>query len=248
MIQLGQMECTAMALKKIKKQNISDIVFEQLQEQIINGTWEPGAKIPSETALSEELGVSRITVRNAFQRLISLGLIEAKQGGGTFVKDYTDADALGYIQPLLAYAKPNISNFLEFRAVMEPEMAALAAEKATDEQISDMERFAADYARTTLTDVDSLVTADMAFHFSVAEATMNPIIIKIYEMLREIYSSNLQQVIDRLGVDVGVKYHAMIVSSIRERDPVSARRHMREHLHETIRLYQSKTGSDEQNS
>ncbi|MBQ6470311.1 MAG: FadR family transcriptional regulator [Lachnospiraceae bacterium] len=237
-----------MALKKIKKQNISDIVFEQLQEQIINGTWEPGSKIPSETALSEELGVSRITVRNAFQRLISLGLIEAKQGGGTFVKDYTDADALGYIQPLLAYAKPNITYFLEFRAVMEPEMAALAAEKASDAQIAEMEQYAVNYAETALSDVDSLVSADMAFHFSIAEATLNPIIIKIYEMLREIYNRNLQQVIHSLGVDIGVKYHAMIVDSIRQHDPVSARRHMREHLQETLRLYQSKTGDPEKDS
>ncbi|MBE5996079.1 MAG: FadR family transcriptional regulator [Lachnospiraceae bacterium] len=233
-----------MALKKIKKQNISDIVFEQLQEQIINGTWEPGSKIPSETALSEELGVSRITVRNAFQRLISLGLIEAKQGGGTFVKDFTDADALGYIQPLLAYAKPNINYFLEFRAVMEPEMAALAAQKATEEQIDAMARFADEYAKTDLSDVDRLVSADMAFHFSVAEATMNPIIIKIYEMLREIYSTNLEQVIGSLGVDIGVKYHTMIVDSIRSHDPVSSRRHMRQHLQETLRLYQAKNDTE----
>lgn len=234
-----------MTLKKIKKQNISDIVFEQLQEQIISGTWEPGSKIPSETALSEELGVSRITVRNAFQRLISLGLIEAKQGGGTFVKDFTDADALGYIQPLLAYAKPDINYFLEFRAVMEPEMAALAAEKATDEQIAAMKKYADEYAATELSDVDRLVSADMAFHFSVAEATMNPIIIKIYEMLREIYSRNLQQVIHSLGVDIGIKYHSMIVSSIRERDAVSARRHMREHLQETLHLYQTRSASSD---
>ena len=116
-----------MALKKIKKQNISDIVFEQLQEQIMAGTWAPGEKIPSETALSEQLGVSRITIRNAFQRLISLGLIEARQGGGTFVKDYSSADALNYIQPLLAFAKPDINYFLEFRAVMEKEGAERAA-------------------------------------------------------------------------------------------------------------------------
>ena len=228
-----------MALKKIRKQNISDIVFEQLQEQIINGTWAPGSKIPSETALSEELGVSRITVRNAFQRLISLGLIEAKQGGGTFVKDYTDADALGYIQPLLAYAKPDIHYFLEFRAVMEPEMAALAAEKASDEQIASMEKSAKRYEATDPDKVKELLEADMSFHFSIAEATMNPIITKIYEMLREIYRNNLEQVIDKLGVDIGVKYHAKIVAAIREHDPVEARRSMRKHLRDTLRLYLS---------
>ena len=228
-----------MALKKIRKQNISDIVFEQLQEQIINGTWSPGSKIPSETALSEELGVSRITVRNAFQRLISLGLIEAKQGGGTFVKDFTDADALGYIQPLLAYAQPDINYFLEFRAVMEPEMAALAAEKASDEQIADMREYVRQYAETSLSDTEALLAADMAFHFSIAEATYNPIIIKIYEMLRDIYSSNLLQVIQTLGMEIGVKYHEKIADAIGEHDSVGARRAMRRHLQDTLRLYQS---------
>ena len=234
-----------MALKKIKKQNISDIVFEQLQEQIINGTWAPGAKIPSETALSEELGVSRITVRNAFQRLISLGLIEAKQGGGTFVKDYTDADALGYIQPLLAYAKPDIHYFLEFRAVMEPEMAAVAAEKATPEQIADIRTFAEQYENADLSDTEALLAADMAFHFSIAEATMNPIIIKIYEMLRDIYSANLKQVIDELGRDIGVKYHTKIYEGIESHDPVAARRAMRRHLQETLHLFQAQSKKEE---
>ena len=227
-----------MALKKIKKQNISDIVFEQLEEQILNGTWAPGEKIPSETALSEQLGVSRITIRNAFQRLISLGLIEARQGGGTFVKDYTGEDALNYIQPLLAFAKPDIGYFLEFRAVMEPEMAALAAVKATEEQIEYMEEYARAYTEVDIENKKALLDADMLFHFSIAEATANPIITKIYEMLKDIYSRNLMQVIDMLGREIGVQYHKQILTGIKARDPRAARRAMREHLQETLRLYQ----------
>ena len=227
-----------MALKKIKKQNVSDIVFEQLQEQIIGGTWAPGEKIPSETALSEELGVSRITVRNAFQRLISLGLIEARQGGGTFVKDYTDADALGYIQPLLAHASSDLGHFLEFRAVIEPEMAALAAVKATEEQVACMERFASLYETADEEDKNAQLDADTSFHFAVAESTMNPIIIKVYEMLKEIYRQNMLEVIGRFGRSVGIEYHAKILAAIRKKDAPGARRAMRDHLQGTLRLYQ----------
>ena len=227
-----------MALKKIKKQNISDIVFEQLEDQILNGTWAPGEKIPSETALSEELGVSRITIRNAFQRLISLGLIEARQGGGTFVKDFSESDVLGTLQPLLAIAKPDIGYFLEFRAVMEPEMAALAAEKASAGQITEMAGYAERYETCDENDLDALLSADSCFHFAIAKATANPIIIKIYEMLEDIYSRNLKEVNDRFGRSIGVKYHSKILDAIRDRDPVSARRNMRMHLKETLSLYQ----------
>lgn len=227
-----------MELKKIDKQNICDIVFEQLQNQIISGAWTPGMKIPSETALSSQLGVSRVTVRNAFQRLNSLGLIEARQGGGTFVRDYASADAFLSLKPILAFARPDVKFFLEFRAVIEPDMTALAAERASEEQIQFMLGCVRRYeAAVAVGDYAEVQIADSSLHCMIAQATENPIIIKIYEMIKDIY--DLSEVIQECGVESGTFYHGRIISDIIARNPTGARDNMRLHLTETLGILQA---------
>jgi len=76
-----------MAIRKIKRQSVSDQVFEQLKEQLLMNEWRRGEKLPSENELATSFDVSRVTVRHALQKLTALGLIETKLGEGSFVRD-----------------------------------------------------------------------------------------------------------------------------------------------------------------
>jgi GntR family transcriptional repressor for pyruvate dehydrogenase complex len=232
-----------MALKRVKKQNISDIVFHQLEECILSGEWLPGTKIPSENTLAANLGVSRVTIRTALQRLGSMGLIEAKQGGGTYVKISSEGDTLRLIKPILLQTKPDVKYFLEYRLAIEPEMAALAAERATDEQIAQIKKYLELYEEAVKNaDTDAIQPNDSLLHYSIAIASANPIIIKTYEIIKDLYMQNLAQIVADVGADAGVQYHRKIVDAITQRDPSSARYFMRLHLGETVELYSRQAG------
>ncbi len=232
-----------MALEKINRQNISDIVFEQLKDHILSEKWRSGEKIPSEASLVSQLGVSRITIRNALQRLTSLGLIESKQGEGTFVRDRSGADTLASLMPILSYVKPDVKYFLEFRMAIEPDMASLASLRASDIQIKKMEENVLNFEKVAKYDLQQALKYDLAFHSIIAEATGNPIIIKTYEVFKDIYKGSLKEIIEQLGTECGTQYHRKILNAIRERNPELARKNMRLHLASTIEMFQGVTNT-----
>ena len=224
--------------QKERLENISDIVFHQLEDCILSGEWLPGSKIPSENTLCANLGVSRVTIRTALQRLGSMGLIEAKQGGGTYVKLSSEGDTLRLIKPILLQTKPDVKYFLEYRLAIEPEMAALAAERATDAQLAEIKKYLELYEEAVkLGNTDAIQPNDSMLHYSVAIASANPIIIKTYEIIKDLYMQNLAQIVADVGAHSGVQYHRKIVEAIIRRDPSSARYFMRLHLGETVELY-----------
>ena len=227
-----------MGLQKINKQNISDIVFGQLEQQILDGEWKSGEKIPSETALATQMGVSRVSVRDAFQRLKSMGLIESRQGGVTFVCDYSSAKTFASLKPILEYTRPDLKYFMEFRNIIEPEMAAIAATRATISQVNDMRKDVITYNNAARERQYSIAReADVSLHCTMAKATGNPLVIKIYEMMQDIYNINITQIIDACGNDSGVRFHDKIVEAIAAHDSDQARLMMRLHLIDSTEMF-----------
>lgn len=128
-----------MALFEIKKANIGEQVYHQMKNQILNGDWKPGDKIPSENQLMALFGVSRGTVRQAVQKLGGEGLISTRHGEGSFVQT-TGLDS--YFQtsvPLFSIGEDEMEKIFEFRGMFESGVAEVAALKATDEQIRRLE-------------------------------------------------------------------------------------------------------------
>lgn len=227
-----------MALQKINKQNVSDIVYQQLEQCILEGIWQPGEKIPSENTLAEQLGVSRVTIRNALQRLSSIGLVEARQGGGTYVKVNDEGQMLQLIKPILMQTKPDVKYFLEYRLAVEPEIAALAAQRVTPEQLTQIQAHLQAYEDAVKSgDTDSIEPQDAHLHYAIAVASQNPLFIKIYEIIKDIYARNLSQIVQDVGADAGIRYHKKIVNAIALGNAADARTFMRKHLSETVRLY-----------
>lgn len=156
---------------------LADAVASALEKRILEGSLKPGDRLPSERTLALDLGVSRPSLREAMQKLVSKGLLTTRHGGGTYVTDRLDAH---FVDPWMDMLKGNPllhRDLLEFRQMLESQAASLAADRATDIDIS---RIDAAYAALEDSfagdDLASCIDADVAFHQAIAEASHNVLI------------------------------------------------------------------------
>ena len=225
-----------MALSEIKKTNIGEQVYHQMKNQILNGEWKPGDKIPSENQLMTLFGVSRGTVRQVVQKLGGEGLIVTRHGEGSFVQT-TGLDS--YFQtsiPLFSIGEAEMEKIFEFRRVFESGVAELAALKATDEQIRRLE----ENIQRMSQQVDTLtqfVHTDLDFHMLVSECTQNTLAIQIYNSYEGLLGPSILNMTKVIGGGNGMKYHALILEAIRKHDPEEARAVMREHMDDNMRRF-----------
>ncbi len=156
---------------------IADAVASDLEVRILEGSLKPGDRLPSERALALELSVSRPTLREAIQKLVSKGLLSTKHGGGTVVTDRLRASFADPWQDMLKGHPLLQSDMLEFRHMLEGEAALLAAERATDADIARIDAaFAALEAAYQSDDMKACIDTDVAFHQAIAEASHNTMI------------------------------------------------------------------------
>lgn len=222
-----------MQIQPVKKVNISDQVYEQLKEQLISGVWKQGDKIPSENELVALFNVSRVTVRQALSKLITLGLLETKLGEGTFVKEITPGVYMKEMIPYIYLNKDSFREVLEFRLVIEVETAGIAAEKITDKDIARLERCLnrmIDYKD----ELGKYVHEDLHFHMIIAKSTQNSLIIQVNNIVREIIRETIKNVTEEIGIEVGLKYHKLLIDSFKQRDAEMAKKMMREHLQQAV--------------
>ena len=222
-----------MALKTISKQNISDVVYEQLMENLIAGEWKPGDKIPSENELAAQIQVSRISVRSALQRLSSLGLVESRQGEGTFVCEFSGAQYANNLIPLVVFERSDMQDLMEFRNILDSEIAALAALRATDTDIALLHQ---NYQRHMAAegDVTKCADYDSEFHCLLAAATHNALFHKVYQVFQPVFRKNMHQIVSIMGVSGARVNHAAILAAVEQHDPDAARAAMQTHVQETI--------------
>ena len=222
-----------MALKTISKRNISDVVYEQLMENLIAGEWKPGDKLPSENELAAQLQVSRISVRSALQRLSSLGLVESRQGEGTFVCEFSGAQYANNLIPLVVFERSDMQDLMEFRNILDSEIAALAALRATDTDIALLHQ---NYQRHMAAegDVTKCADYDSEFHCLLAAATHNALFHKVYQVFQPVFRKNMHQIVSIMGVSGARVNHAAILAAVEQHDPEAARAAMQTHVQETI--------------
>ena len=150
---------------------LTDRVTGLLAAQIRGGAYPPQTRLPTESAMTLQYGVSRTVVREAIARLKSEGLVETRQGSGTVVRDRTASDAFR----LAAAADPaeGVLRILELRRGIEGEMAALAAERRTAADMREIEKALKAIAQAVAQGGDG-VAEDLAFHMAISHAAHNP--------------------------------------------------------------------------
>ena len=172
-----------------RRTNLIDQAVGRLRKQITSGAWPVGTRIPPEPELTELIGVGRNTVREAVQSLVHAGMLERRQGSGTYViSDSELGTAMGR-----QIAGAHQRDVLEVRRCLEVEAARLAAQRRSDEQLTTLtelhDQRAAAYAAG---DLDTATEADLAFHRGIAEAAGNPVLLAIYETLLDAVVANIR--------------------------------------------------------
>jgi len=225
-----------MRLQPIKPARVSDFIIEQIKEQIISGALKPGDKLPAERELVNQLKVSRPSVREALLKLEAQGLIESKQGGGTFV-----LDALGptITNPLANLVKDNpeaLSDVMECRHGLEELAASYAASRATDVDLDHLRsRFATLEMAHHKRDLVLEAKEDAAFHLAIAHSSHNMALIhltqSLFDLLGDTVLDNWQKIYAREESYQGIhKQHGEILQAILSRDSDLARGCAHQHL------------------
>ena len=165
------------ALKPIKPKRISDQVFDQLRELIYRGDYQPGQKIMTERELAEALSVSRNSVREAINKLVTLRFLEQRQGQGTFVRSIDEAIQIP-LATVMETQDATLIDVLEMRMGIECTAASLAAQRINAAELERIEKALREMERDTR--AGGLGTEfDLAFHMAIAAATKNPMQIYI---------------------------------------------------------------------
>ena len=222
-------------LKVFDKQNAGDFVYEQMLSALSEGDWKPGMRLPSENELASSLGVSRITVRGALQKLAALQLVESRQGEGTFVSEYAGAQIITPIIPALVHEAKVIFNMLEFRAVFECGCAAVAAKSADSADISSLEE-AVEGLKNKRLDAEKRRKCDADFHVAIGKATHNQIISSVYDVLKYSFYVSIEEVSKKMGFGNAIHYHTLILDAISQKDEKKAFDAMKEHIEDTCEV------------
>lgn len=216
-----------------EKISISDMVFKKIEEKIINGDWTPGTKIMSEPQLAKQLNVSRMSVREAIEKMVALGILTKKQGEGTFVNKLEPSIYFNRLIPMITLDLDNYLEILEFRLITEVENARLCAQRHTPEIISELESC---YNRMLefKNDNQKFAEADMDFHLKIAEGTQNSIITKVNVILKNLLEYHQKFLYKSLGPEGGIKDHKMILDAIKNKDSELSTLFMKRHIERTI--------------
>lgn len=170
------------SFEQVQAKKMSEDVAEQIKKIIAEGKLKPGDKLPSVRSLAESFQVGQSTIREAFSSLKALGLIETKQGEGTFVCDYNPVTIHQPLSEFLLVRKDDIIDLLDVRKILERGSVALAAKRRTDEDLKKMEQVLIQMEN----DLDSDTygeEADWSFHFAIAKASRNKIVVSLMEEL-----------------------------------------------------------------
>ncbi|MDR3565693.1 MAG: FadR/GntR family transcriptional regulator [Negativicutes bacterium] len=221
-----------MVVKPIIRRQVSAEIVEQILGNIANGIWSPGTKLPSENELSRLFDTSRVPVREALQKLAAMGVVHTRQGEGTYVLEVTPGMLMNPLLPLLAQSRKNMMEILQYRLIVEAESAALAALNADDVDLARMAEVLAEMDRIRQP-VVAFAVADLGFHLEIARATKNSLLFAVSNIIRDILVRYYNKINTIMGIERALKYHPLIFAAIRDRDPVSARRWMQEHIDST---------------
>ncbi len=217
----------------VQRTSLPDQIARHLIHQIIEGDLAAGTLLPTEADLAREFSVGKSAVREAVRIVSTKGLVEVVQGSGMRV---TPRQRWNLFDPELVSAFGgsviSIIDLMEMRLAIEPSIAAQAADRATPEQIDQLQALVEESA-AHLEDIEGIVRRDMDFHNVLAEAADNPLYPIVLGSVAELQIELRQKVVmTKLGRDHGIHHHLRIVEALRDGDAERAREQMVDHLKE----------------
>ncbi|UCE40973.1 MAG: FadR family transcriptional regulator [Candidatus Aminicenantes bacterium] len=216
----------------IKKKKLADEVIDEIKRMLQSGELKEGDRLPNQNEFAAHLGVSRTSLREAFNTLCVLGVLEQHQGFGTIVKSRFSALYADHLSaPFITDEKATIE-LLEARQFIEIGAVRLAAKNATPKQIQDMGTLIDDMATANEKgDTQKLSEQDINFHFLIAQATQNRVMIHLLATLRGLMEKFMHEAFLVLHDQKRyLKAHRDIFNAIKKKDPLKASSLMKKHI------------------
>jgi GntR family transcriptional regulator, transcriptional repressor for pyruvate dehydrogenase complex len=219
----------------VQAERISQLIEEQLKEAIIRHHYRAGDKLPSERELVNMFGASRSSIREAIRSLERSGFVVVKKGvqGGAFVLQKGDSTLMvNYLRDMMRLRQVSLDEILQARLIIEPEVAAAAAERATPEYVELLEEITRDQLKGF--DSENPVMQfdrNPRFHRIIAEMTGNQVFIIIMQILLEIHAFRMNQFkLDEKTIRKITHQHDGIIEALKKKDKELAFEEMRKHV------------------
>ncbi|WP_188963254.1 FadR/GntR family transcriptional regulator [Deinococcus aquiradiocola] len=219
---------------KEKTRQVSEIVADDIIAFIKQQGLKRGDRLPTEPELMERYGVSRTALREAIKVLASSGVIEVRHGHGTFV---LETQSLIVTPPLdlgALFTRQTYMDVAEARTAIESEVAKLAAQRATEQDLQDLERLHAQMK--SLPEDAAFTDHDVRLHLMLARIAGNAILLQMMEVLRQALSEYIYLTVSRLQTVADLlREHEAVINAVRRRDPEGAQLAMRHHVQNAAR-------------
>ena len=220
-----------MQINPIQKINAVEQVYDQMQGLLIDGTWHAGDKLPTENELSAAFGVSRMTIRQAMQKLKALGLIETRTGSGSYVREVNPEDSLNELIPFMYIGSPSQIHVFQFREMIDSESVRIATASADEKSLKRLEDLLARMKQASVDDdAKAFSKYDLKYHMTIVKMTGNPLMVKAYELLLNVLTESMDYVIERMKYKPALDYHRRILDAMKKKDEVLAENLMHEHI------------------
>ncbi len=218
------------SMRDYRREAPSIEVSRRLLSYLLSGAIEPGEKISSERRLAETLGVGRYVIREAFKTLTLLGVIDVRQGDGTYLRRPASDLLVQSIQWGLLLGDRQLDELVDARVHLESMLAAMAAERRSEGDISALRSLLAEMDAAEPSDPDGFIAADLAFHLRIAKAAGNPPLASVLGSIGLLLKAWMSGVASSSPEHDPSGEHAAIIEAIERGDGDDARVAMRTHL------------------
>lgn len=219
-----------MLFDAITSQKFADRIVQRIMQTIGSGELKPGDLLPAERELASSFQVSRAVVREALGMLAVRGLIKVRQGKPTLLNDVASWNTLDPQVLLLLRTAGTFHDLMELRFMLEPEAAALAAQRATDEELAVLRPLLDPSHNVSM---ERHVEADTAFHHGLVRATHNAVLLIVMSSVTDLLRESRRITFQAPGaIPRGADWHHSIMTALEDREPDAARRAMIGHLNQ----------------
>jgi len=207
---------------------VTAVLIAKIKEMIAKGELAPGARLPAERDLAKQFDVNRASVRQVLKVLEMMGVLTQRVGDGTYLSTSAEAILNEPLDFLVLLDDLSHHELFETRLIVEPELAARAAERATTEDLHALR--AAVTAMQDSSGTEARLAADMAFHDAIFHASGNRICQLLFKRIHRTVLASMGHLSNRVALEQPLSYHKRIYAAIRSHDAEAARRLMREHI------------------
>jgi GntR family transcriptional regulator, transcriptional repressor for pyruvate dehydrogenase complex len=218
------------SLTPVVRTTLTADICRKMVSHLIRGVWKEGEKIPAERELCQTLGVGRASLREALKALEIMGMIETRLGDGTYVCNRSDFFSRPLLWAIAGSSEADARELIEARTLIEVELAGLAAERATSENLRQISEQLRNMERAKK-NPQEFVQADVDFHLAIGQAASSRILMNALQLIRNLLQQWIVSAVAVKGVpDKACAQHKRVLQAIEDRDSAAARKEMRNHL------------------